>query len=486
MASTADDAMRKMEALSRPSTRYRDLVRELPDYPEYDEVVEYDESGYGSDDYCGFAEVELLPHLSSEDIATTGITWETFDDYFDGDHDRVVWITPDVYIYSEGSSNKLFPWILVLSLGEGVRVHVREGTAAAVATAACDFLVTILATREEEYTYLEGRSISSTVPISGPGLSRLFQEQESRDGIRTFTLDNMALNEDQCRALATVPLPTVEITLASNCSLSHGTACQNAFSEGLQSGRGPIELHRCRIDSRVLAAGLTGNSRVTRLLLPQDWTAGHASQREFLRALANNSGLEYLDVGGNSINDENWTILCESLQAHPTLTRLDLMGTMFRRTDRIIALSDEQKSHRTRVLAGMVQRNTMLLAIGLSTDERDQQIYTESIIPCLQANRYRPRVLAIKKADISLRRPLLGRALQTRSVWNKASLLWMFLSGNADVVLQSNEEDEQVEVAASVQVDVAARALVDVAASAPVDVAASAPVDVAATRKRKI
>jgi hypothetical protein len=45
----------------------------------------------------------------------------------------------------------------------------------------------------------------------------------------------------------------------------------------------------------------------------------------------------------------------------------------------------------------------------------------------------------------------------------------MFLSGNPDVVLQSNEEGEQI---------------VEAAASVPVEVAASMPVE-ATTRKRK-
>jgi hypothetical protein len=87
----------------------------------------------------------------------------------------------------------------------------------------------------------------------------------------------------------------------------------------------------------------------------------------------------------------------------------------------------------------MVQENQVLLTIDLNRDERDEQIYAESILPHLETNLYRPRVLGIKKADIALRRPLLGRALQTHSVRSKSNLLWMFLSGNQDVVVQSIE-----------------------------------------------
>jgi hypothetical protein len=78
-------------------------------------------------------------------------------------------------------------------------------------------------------------------------------------------------------------------------------------------------------------------------------------------------------------------------------------------------------------------------------------------------NIYTLRILAIEKADIALRRPLLGLALQTESVRNKSNLL----SGNSDVVFQSNGDGDQ-------------RAGV-AAASVPVEIAASAPVEVASS-----
>jgi hypothetical protein len=117
-----------------------------------------------------------------------------------------------------------------------------------------------------------------------------------------------------------------------------------------------------------------------------------------------------------------------------------------------------------------MQLNTVLHTIELYGRHYDQHIYAERIQPYLETNRYRPRVVGIKKADIALRRPLLGLALQTESVRSNFNLLWMFLSGNTDVVLQSNEDGEQV---------------VEEAESAPVEVAESALVEVAVTRKRK-
>jgi hypothetical protein len=87
----------------------------------------------------------------------------------------------------------------------------------------------------------------------------------------------------------------------------------------------------------------------------------------------------------------------------------------------------------------MMEENRVLLTIALTANEKDDQIYEESIHPYLETNLYRPRVLGIKKADIALRRPLRGRALQTDLVRNKSNLFWMLLSGNQDIVVRSIE-----------------------------------------------
>jgi hypothetical protein len=259
----------------------------------------------------------------------------------------------------------------------------------------------------------------------------------------------MVLNEEQIQALATTEFrPDMKVIL-NGCSLLRDNGCHAAFVECLQRDRGPTQLDSCRIDCHVLATALEGNSRVTRLRLAHAGGArGDVGKGVIFRSLAENKGLVELDLNYRSINDENWTILCQSLKGHPTLTTLDL-GHTLPRAQQNIQLSGDQKAQRTRLLAEMMKENTILHTINLFPYERDCQIYAESILPRLETNLYRPRVLGIKRADNALRRPLLGLALQTKSVRNKSNLLWMFLSENQDVVLaQSNEEDsEQVEEA---------------------------------------
>jgi hypothetical protein len=328
--------------------------------------------------------------------------------------------------------------------------------------------------------------LDGSVPISGPSLFHFFQE--SQDNLRKCTLKNMTLHEEQIRALATTEfLPGMELIL-HGCSLLGDNGCNAAFVECLQGDRGPTQLVSCSIeDCHVIAAALEGNSRVTLLQRHPASTADDAAKGVIFRSLAVNKGLVKLDLFHRSISEENWTIMCESVKGHPTLTSLYLGYTSPRALNgNQIEMSTEQRAQRTRVLAAIVRENRVLLTIDLRGHERDDQIYEESILPYLETNLYRPRVLlSIKKADSALRRPLLGLALQTESVRNKSNLLWMFLSGNQDVVLQSDEEDsgQVVEVAVSAPVEIAAIAPLVVEASSLVDVAARAQEEQEATPK---
>jgi hypothetical protein len=442
-----------IEVLFRPSTRFRDSYRgRLPE---------------------GFTELELLPGLTIENVRATGITWEDFRLFL---RNKLVWMTPEVYVCSQRWHGIDNPVVLEFGCQAGIHtttyIYVTEGTRNAAATATCDILLRLLATSELRDVWIKGRH---NIPpsLSAAGLSLFFQESQSC--LRKVALHRMLLSEDRCRALATMSRLDAELGMF-DCTQPDAAA--GAFVECLQSDRGPVKLDHCDIDTHILASALAGNSRVTKLK-PHPVLRYDAAMTILVAALANNRGLVELDLSSCPISDNNWTIMCESIKAHSSLTILDLRTTTSRSSydsGVIIALSEDQKAHRAHAIAEMIQPNKLLHTIKLTTHERDEQIYTQDIRPYLETNLHRTRVLAIKKADISLRRPLLGLALQTKSVRNTPNLLWMFLSGNPDVVLQSNEEGEHVEVAAS--------APMEVARSAPVEEAASVPAEVAATRTR--
>jgi hypothetical protein len=418
----------EVEALFRPSTRLRDSPsnRYLPE---------------------GWTELELLPGLTIENVWATGVTWDEFHRFL---CHKVVWMAPNVYVCSRYLYGEGDPWVLRLGSDHGpyMFVRVRSGTDAAAATATCDVFVRLLATSEEHDVYIRGCSDGVSTPLSGAGLSLFFQESHSC--LRRVSLENMALNADQCLALATMSRLDVELRIHI-CTPADDAA--GAFVEFLHGDKCPVALTCCTIDNQILASALTGNSRVTRFK-PYNERTNDAGMAILVAALSNNRGLEDLDLREHAISDDNWSVLCESLKTHPTLTKLYLHCTSPRSppsTRGRIVMTDDQKAHRTRLLAEMMQENTILNTLELSESVSDQQIYTEEILPYLETNRYRPRVLAIKKADLSLRRSLLGLALQTESVRKDSNLLWIFLSENADIlVIQSSEDDEQVEEVAAI------------------------------------
>jgi hypothetical protein len=225
----------------------------------------------------------------------------------------------------------------VLTLGAlndsgGLTVDVRPGTATDTVMATCNFLVRLLAVSEKRDVYIINGN------RDGPTLSHLFER--SRESLIKTTLARMILNEEHIRALAIAIAiaitPRHELRLVLHCCrLADNDACRNAFVQWLQSDGGPTELDDCHIDSRVIADSLKSNSRLSILRLPSTHSlmsldperVYYPNMALILSDLAENRGLTTFDEGEHFIGDENWNILCQSLQRHPTLTRVDLTET---------------------------------------------------------------------------------------------------------------------------------------------------------------
>jgi hypothetical protein len=325
-AAPAEPNGASIEALFRPSTRFQDSHRNhrgrLPE---------------------GWTEVELLPGLSLENIRATRILWNAFHSFA---RQKIVWMTPGVYVCTVRLPDVGDPLVLYLRADPGITslcVHATPDTADGAATATCDFLLRFFATCEQHDLYITRDDIAAPAPLSGAGVSLFFEE--SRSCLRKVTLA-MTLSEDLCLAIATMSRLDVEVNMR-NCYLANDAV--GAFVECLQSDRGPVTLDMCEINSQILANALAGKSRVFRFL-PHFGRTDDADMAILFRALANNRGLVDLDLSGDPISDENWTILCESLEAHPTLTSLDLICTAPRNSagEVIYVLPDEQKAFASR------------------------------------------------------------------------------------------------------------------------------------------
>jgi hypothetical protein len=139
-------------ALFRPTNRLRDLLREQR----------------GNDSFelpRDLAEVELIPDLSPQHVlATAGITYENFCDFL-GD-DKLVWMGPDVYV-CYGCDYEPRSHHLVVEIGSwnpydhgpyhpSLHVYAATESETTAAMATCDFAVRLLATMEENGTFIEG------------------------------------------------------------------------------------------------------------------------------------------------------------------------------------------------------------------------------------------------------------------------------------------------------------------------------------------
>lgn len=401
-----------METMFQLSTRIRDFPRDVRP---------------GRHKRHRLPEFELLPHLTPQDVLTSDVSSQGFRRFLDED-EKVVSMAPGVFVATSDG----FEGHKLLSVGKRnlhFSVYQTDNAARAMAAATCDLVVCLFAisnSKQNDRNIIiesdnNNNHSQSPLPVSDAALAFLFQE--SRGNVQSVCLSNCILNKEHIHALSTKSRPDVKLEL-SNCELADNESSRNAFVECLQNNRGPTEISVYDIDHRVLANALRDNTRVTSICLCYRRDEDQTGQGELFRALAKNRGLVEVRMAWWSINDENWAVLFESLQGHPTLTTLSLAYTSR------VNLSKEQKRDRTRMVAEMIRENTILQTINLREDERDEQIYTDAILSQLVANQYRPRVLDVTETrERDIREKLLGRALHT--VRRDPSLVWMFLSENA-------------------------------------------------------
>jgi hypothetical protein len=83
-------------------------------------------------------------------------------------------------------------------------------------------------------------------------------------------------------------------------------------------------------------------------------------------------------------------------------------------------------------LVEMLKVNASIQTIYLDPRYSQHELYRLSVIPYLEANRFRPRLLAIQRTrPIPYRAKILRQALL--AVRSDPNRFWMLLSGNAEV-----------------------------------------------------
>jgi hypothetical protein len=301
-----------------------------------------------------------------------------------------------------------------------LRVYARSE---AHATVASDILLQLLTTCDSPKEVLRGGDDSDdTFPVSGLAFSYFLVQSRN---LKVLRMGWLGLDTCHCRAIDALTRTDLQIELVCCTPTESG---EEILLECIRQNRGLTELIHCSIETRRLADSLRGNNSVT-TLAPH----GDCSDEERLvlvQALAENEGLVALGLSTVPITDEIWIALWRSVARHPTLEKIRLPLFWNSSSD---GNTDAQKTLRMQAIVDALCVNTVLHSIELRRRDYDEDILDITVYPLLLANKYRPRIGAIAKEEGPWRRKLLGRALG--SISSNPSLIWMFLSGNANVKL---------------------------------------------------
>jgi hypothetical protein len=411
-----------MEDLFVPTARFRDMncaARERED--DEDDTEE---------EMNRLVELELITGSSVEDtFLHCGYTWSDFYSWAAG---KIVWISPDVFfnlagirtgfqtVYRRFLHVHMFPNEEDTS-EESEFLHVCARSEAH-ATVACDILLQLLTTCESRKVRLENRYEFDRFPVSGLAFSHFLAQSHNLRVLRMIGLD---LDTSHCRAIDGLTRTDLQIKLFQCKTAASG---EQILLECIRQNRGPTTLLDCRIDTRRLADALRGNNSVTTLSPSRD--CGDEERLVLVVALAENEGLVTLDLSMVSIMDEFWIALWRSVARHPKLKKICLPRYGFTWRD---GTTDAQKTPKMQTVVDALCVNTVLHTIELNRSAFDEEILDSTVYPLLLANGYRPRIGDIAKEEGPWRRKLLGRALG--SISSNPSLIWMVLSGNANVKL---------------------------------------------------
>jgi hypothetical protein len=417
-----------MEDLFAPTTRFRDLYHAA--------LERYDQDDDGEMD--GLVELELITGSSVEDtFLHCGFKCSDFYSWADG---KMVWISPDVFFDLSGihmdfqTDYRAFLTVRIEANEEDTSeesefLHVCARSEAH-ATVASDILFQFLTTCDSRKVRLENGYEFDPFPVSG--LAFLHFLAQSRN-LKALCMSWLGLDACHCRAIDGLTRTDLEIELFRCAPIESG---EEILLECIRQNRGPTKLNDCHIDTRRLAGALRGNNSVTYLVPRRD--CSDEEKLVLFEALAENEGLVTLDLHSVPITDEMWIALWLSLARHPKLEKLDLpqfISTWRGET------TDAQKTLRMQVMVDALRVTTVMHTIDLNHNYFDEEILESTVYPLLLANRYRPRVGAITEVEGMLRPKLLGRALG--SISSNPSLIWMFLSENANVRVGPTPPEER-------------------------------------------
>jgi hypothetical protein len=389
---------------------------------------------YSDGDPFEYAEVQLAVPL--EEFLNHQWDWEDICAFSSGDMiGKILWITDDIFLVVGDTSGFLHGNFLC-----DFQLH-----ASFMATSGQEQTLTLAAFGDETITVstrevgvfwraitknnsarvsIENVNHSSRLP-SGPLLSQLLRETPS---LQHLDFQSFIFEEEHCRALATLPRTDLVVAL-SYCTFDPQGA-EDTFIKWFRHNQIVTELDQCDMGNTLSV--LSGNNSVKKLTLgrPRDF-AIEEQIRSLAQALPGNMGIELLTLCAFSFSIETWSLLVSSLTTHPRI-KLFSLGS-------ICGASAESKSTMMNAIIQMLYLNTVMHTIEIPDHLRDEAMYQSSILPRLEMNRscFEVQRQAVKRADLSIRPQLLGRALHV--VRYNPNLVFQFLTENVPAFVQTEE-----------------------------------------------
>jgi hypothetical protein len=439
------------QGLFSPSARLQGLVTEGA----RDETNLFSILDWVSDD--NVAEVELTEGGGGlESLLASSCTWM---DFLSFTNNKAAWLDEHVLVLTgRNNSERIGAYYFFMSIEASFVSGPNPTRTAALnifalpssrmqATNICDALLLRLLVRSQpKRVYLKSLWFDNPLTVSGPAIQELL---ERCPDLELLAFMDTTLDETQCRALASASPSTTTGKLDirfHDCRVLNvdSTAAFAALFRNNNSNNQGDQVHYHldhfqTEDWPILAESLRGNTSVITIIQPAGRLAKRMLEHDEFRALAEalreNQGLLRFSLRGQHINHENWTVLCQSLRSHPTLDTLDLSGTFHYPN---AGITEASKKHRCTCIVNLLRSNTVLRSVLLTRDERDETIWSKSIIPHLETREFQPLVLEIKTvADQPRRSKLFGRALN--SVKTQPYLLYLFVIGNVDIITASHE-----------------------------------------------
>jgi hypothetical protein len=379
-----------------------------------------------------FEEAELEDTLES--LIEQG--WKWSDLFASLETSKVIWTGSDTYV-GRGDLNNIYSVpghyepVISFNAADSTSfggLHVYAPSSLQASTTA-ESLLHLLAASDISELRITDNDAASPLAISSTSLENFLSCSLNLTSLCFFWV---TLGESHCQTLAAVSSQDLHLRICRCVLRDGGSALRTALRDN--TGITGLTMENTRMSSTNIMA-FADSLRFCPHLETLELTNMRFTFNElraFTQALQENQGLVSLNLSRNHIPDGSWIALFAALARHPTLELLQLERTRLSRTRR--RLSNELRASRTHHVLEMLQQNTVLTKIVLTCYEHD----VASLTACdrfLEANLYRPRILAVSNQDNT--GALIGRALNAAR--EHPNVLWMLIQDNVNIVVPKTE-----------------------------------------------